>query len=506
VDNDSPPSPDDRGAKGAVAERTGSRTLAAVLLAAGKGKRMRSSRPKVLHEVAGRPGLWWVAKAAMAARPTRLIVVVGYGKDEVEEAVRSWDLPVELVFVDQGETLGTGHAVSVAERAVGNVDEVLVMAGDDPLPMGEHVRSVLRRLRRTGSAASILTTVVDDPTGYGRVVRAGGDLVEIAEESDARPEVRKVHEISTVVYAFRREDLYRALPRVGRENRQSEYYLPDVLGVLIEKGERIPVVTADFGGVWVGLNSRATLATLSRMIRARIVDGHMDRGVTFVDPDTAYVDVDVRIGRDTVIHPMTFLHGRTRIGKGASIGPGTRLVDCTVGDGADVAFSVARQSRIGPRALVGPYASLRPGTVLEEGSKAGTFVEMKNTRVGRGSKVPHLAYMGDARIGRGVNVGAGTITCNYDGYEKHPTVIGDEAFVGSDTMLVAPVKLGKRSWTAAGSAITEDVPVGALAVERAKQRVIRGYDDRQRASHQGRAPGSKRHEDPAERKGGRGRA
>ena len=218
----------------------------------------------------------------------------------------------------------------------------------------------------------------------------------------------------------------------------------------------------------------------------------MTNGVTFVDPSTSYVDVDARIGRDTVIRPMTFLEGATRVGSGCSIGPGVRLVECVVGDGADVTFSVARQSRIGRGALVGPYASLRPGTVLDERAKAGTFVEMKNTRVGRDSKVPHLAYMGDATIGRGVNVGAGTITCNYDGFDKHPTVIGDESFIGSDTMLVAPIRLGKRTWTGAGSAITEDVPEGALGVERAKQRVIRGYDDRMRASHGGRAPGSKR--------------
>ncbi len=471
--------------------------MAAVILAAGKGKRMRSVRPKVLHDVCGKPGLWHVVRAAMAARPSRLTIVVAHGKEEVEEAVRSWDLPVDVAFVDQGAPLGTGHAVMEAERAVGDADEVLVMAGDDPLPEGRHVRQVVRALRTGRTAAAILTTVVDDPTGYGRVVRSGRRLVEIAEQTDARREVRRIREISTVVYAFRRDDLFRALPRVGRENRQNEYYLPDVLGILIEKGERVTVVTADFGGTWVGLNSRATLAKLIEIIRGRIVEGHMDRGVSFVDPATAYVDVDVRIGSDTVIHPMTFLQGSTRIGREASIGPGVRLVDTVVGDGAEITFSVARSSRIGRGALVGPYASLRPGTVIEERGKAGTFVEMKNARVGKGSKVPHLAYVGDARIGRNVNVGAGTITCNYDGYEKHPTVIGDESFVGSDTMLVAPVKLGKRTWTAAGSAVTQDVPDGALAVERADQRIIRGYDDRQRAAHGGRAPGSKRHADPA---------
>jgi bifunctional UDP-N-acetylglucosamine pyrophosphorylase / glucosamine-1-phosphate N-acetyltransferase len=490
-----------------VKKQSGSRSLAAVILAAGKGKRMRSARHKVLHDVCGRPGLWYVIQAALAAKPQRLIVVVGHAADQIEAAVRSWDLMVELEFVDQGEQLGTGHAAQVAERAVGDVDEVLVMAGDDPLPTRRHVRQVLASLRRTGSAAAILTTEVDDPTGYGRVVRRGRDLVEIAEEREAGPDVRRIREISTVVYAFRRDDLFRALPRVGRENRQSEYYLPDVLGILIEKGERVSVVTADFGGVWVGLNSRATLAKLVELMRARILERHMERGVTFVDPATSYVDVDVRIAADAVIHPMTFLQGSTRIGRMASVGPGARLVDTVVGEGADISFSVARQSRIGPRSTVGPYASLRPGTVIDEGGKAGTFVELKNARVGKGSKVPHLAYMGDATIGRGVNVGAGTITCNYDGYDKHPTEIGDEAFIGSDTMLIAPLKVGRRAWTAAGSAITDDVPEGALAVERSKQRIIRGYDERQRASHGGRAPGSKRKarvDEPSKREGSRG--
>jgi bifunctional UDP-N-acetylglucosamine pyrophosphorylase / glucosamine-1-phosphate N-acetyltransferase len=494
--------------EGTVPTKRAPRSLAAVLLAAGKGKRMRSARPKVLHEVAGRPSLWHVTMAALAARPATLVFVVSYRREDVEAAVRSWSLPVEAVFVDQGEALGTAHAVGSAEGAVGRAGEVLVLSGDDPLVRGEHVRKLLGVHRRTRAAASILTTSVDDPRGYGRIVRDGTRLVEIVEEADASPEVRRIDEISTLVYAFRREDLFRALPLVGRENRQREYYLPDVLSILRDKGEKVSAVPIDLGG-GLGLNSKAGLARVARIMRARIVEEHMRAGVTFVDPDTSYVDVGVRIGADTVIQPMTFLQGATRIGKGASIGPGTRLVDTVVGDGADVAFSVVRQSRIGPRALVGPYASLRPGTVIEEGAKAGTFVEMKNTRLGKGSKVPHLSYMGDARIGRGVNVGAGAITCNYDGYEKHPTVIGDEAFVGSDTMLVAPVRLGKRAWTGAGSTVTEDVPEGALAVERAKQRILRGYDDRQRAAHGGRAPGSKRHTDPkdqSERKGGRSRA
>jgi bifunctional UDP-N-acetylglucosamine pyrophosphorylase / glucosamine-1-phosphate N-acetyltransferase len=465
------------------------RSLTAVLLAAGKGKRMKSPRPKVMHDVCGRPGLWYVARAALGARAQRLLFVVGHLGDEVEVVVRSWGLKPEPVFVDQGNPLGTGHAVTVAESEIGDVDEVLVLAGDDPLVTAEHVRRLLRVHRRTGAAATILTTSLANPMGYGRVIREGDRLVEIVEESDATASIRSISEVSTLVYAFRREDLFKALPRVGKENRQGEYYLPDVLGILREKGERISAVPVDLGGT-MGLNSRGGMAAVNRVMRARIVERHLANGVTFTDPDTAYVADQVRIGPDTVIQPMTVLEGDTRIGAGCTIGPASRLVDSVVADEAEVTFSVVRGARIGPRAQVGPYASLRPGTVVEEGAKAGTFVELKKTRVGKGSKVPHLSYVGDATIGRSVNIGAGTITCNYDGFEKFETVIGDEAFIGSDTMLVAPVRIGKRAWTGAGSSIAKDVPDGALAVERAEQRNVRGYDARKRAAHGGRAPGS----------------
>jgi bifunctional UDP-N-acetylglucosamine pyrophosphorylase/glucosamine-1-phosphate N-acetyltransferase len=275
-----------------------------------------------------------------------------------------------------------------------------------------------------------------------------------------------------------------------------------VISILKEKGERVAAVPVDFGGA-MGLNSRGGLSAAARVMRGRIVSGHQSRGVTFVDPDSAFVDVEVRIGRESVIRPLSFLEGSTRVGARCSIGPSTRIVDSTVADAADVTFSVVRGARIGRGASVGPFASLRPGTVIESGGKAGTFVELKATRVGAGSKVPHLSYMGDATIGRGVNVGAGSITCNYDGYDKHRTVIGDEAFIGSDTMLVAPVKVGRRAWIAAGSAITRDVPPGALAVERSEQRAVRGYDERKRRAHGGRAPGGSGTTGSGERKGGR---
>ena len=485
--------------------RRSTRRLAVVVLAAGRGKRLKSARPKVLHELCGRPILWHVLRAVRGPRPERIAIVLSDAGGPVEEAVRSWGVSPEPTFVEQTRRLGTGHAVATAEQAVAGFDDVLIVAGDDPLFLPEHVRGLLRAHRRTKAAGSILTTVLDDPKGYGRIVRDDrGDLLEIGEEPDASAEVRAIREVATLVYAFRRDDLYRALPLVGRENRQREYYLHDVFPILRDKGERVTLVPMDVGGVLPQVNSRAGIARAARLMRARILDEHMENGVTVVDPETTYVDVDVRIGADTTLLPLTFLQGDTRIGESCMLGPSTRIVDSRIADGAEVTFSVVRGARLGRAALVGPYASLRPGTVIDEGGKAGTFVEMKNARVGPGSKVPHLSYVGDAVIGRHVNVGAGSITCNYDGYQKHRTVIGDESFIGSDTMLIAPVRLGKRSWTGAGSVVSKDVPAGAIAIERAEQRTVRGYDDRRRKAHGGKAPGGKRAVDTPKRRGGGG--
>jgi bifunctional UDP-N-acetylglucosamine pyrophosphorylase/glucosamine-1-phosphate N-acetyltransferase len=455
------------------------RSLAAVVLAAGKGRRMRSGTPKVLHDLCGRPLLWHAVQVARAARPQRIVIVVSDGADRIRAAVATWGVMPEPVFVDQGEALGTGHAVMAAEKAVGRAAEVLVVGGDfDPVTQDD-VRALLRLHRRTGSAASILTAAVAHPGKLARVVREGTRLLQIVEGTEAPPALLRTNEVSTLVFAFRREDLFKALPLIGRENSQHEYYLNHVFPILLDKGERVSALKVDVG-LAMGANAPAGLAAARRVVQGRILARHMARGVRFVDPETTYVDVDVRIALDAVIQPMTFLQGNTRIGTGATIGPGTRIVDSVVGAGADVSFSVVRGARIGPHASVGPYASIRPGTVLAEGSKAGSFVEIKASHVGRGSKVPHLSYVGDTVIGRDTNIGAATVTVNYDGFAKHRTVIGDEVHIGSDTMLVAPVRVGRRAWTGAGSVITKDVPAGALAVERAEQRIIPGYDERTR--------------------------
>lgn len=447
--------------------------LAVVVMAAGKGKRLRSTLPKVLHPVCGQPVLWHVLRAAGPLRSDPLVVVVGHKGDEVERAVRSWGLgPVR--FVDQGEMLGTGHALMVAERAVGRAAEVLVIPGDEPLVTTRQLRDLVRIRRRRDAAAVVQTTIAADPSGFGRVVREGQELVRITEGTEAARRDPSIGEVATSVYAFRRDDLYGALPLTSSDTSQGEYYLHHVLPILKEKGERVVVHQVDNGGS-VGANSRAELAQAAAVLRRRIGFELMSAGVTIVDPERTYVDAGVRVGEETTILPDTYLEGDTRIGRECTVGPGCRIEDSVVGDGARVELSVVRGARIGPRGQVGPFTHLRPGTVLGPDTKAGSFVEIKASRIGAGTKVPHLAYVGDATIGRNVNIGAGTVTVNYDGYAKHRTTIGDDARIGSDTMLVAPVRVGRGAVTGAGSVITKDVPAGALAVERAEQRVVPGY-------------------------------
>jgi bifunctional UDP-N-acetylglucosamine pyrophosphorylase/glucosamine-1-phosphate N-acetyltransferase len=460
------------------------RTLALVVLAAGEGRRMRSHLQKVLTPVCGRPALWHVLATARAARPDRVVVIVGKEAGDVQAAVRSWGIVPEPTFVEQGKLLGTGHAVLVAEKAVGRVDDVLVANGDFDPVRPEDVRALLRIHRRTKSAATVLTAELDDPAGYGRVIREGDRLLRIAEHADATSAERRIREVATNWAAFRREQLYIALPLVGRENRQQEHYLHDVYPILGAKGERISAVLADTGGA-MGLNSRAGVADVERVVRSRVNEQLMANGVTLVDPAATYIDVGVAIGRDTRIYPLTFIEGETRIGVGCVIGPGSRVLNSRIGDRSQVWFSVVMESRIGREVQIGPWAYIRPGTVMKDGSKAGTHVEIKNTVVGEASKVPHLSYVGDSRIGKRVNVGAATVTVNYDGYEKHATEIGDDARIGSDTMLVAPVRIGKGAVTGAGSVITSDVPAGALAIERVEQKIVKGYRKRRDSQKSG---------------------
>lgn len=455
-------------------------TTAAVVLAAGKGTRFKSERAKVLHAVAGRTLLRWVLEALRPLGLERTVVVVGHQADEVAAEAAAAELP-GLVTVRQPEQRGTGHAVrcAVDAGALDDVDTVLVLPGDVPLLRADELRGVLDAHRDSGDEVTLLTARLADPSGYGRVLRDAQQRVTgIVEDRDASDAQRRIDEVGTSVYAFRRAALAAELVSLRADNDQGEEYLTDVIAPLAERGAGAVVSSAE---AVAGVNDRAQLADAGAVLRRRILQRLMLDGVTVVDPATTYVGADVEVGVDTVLLPATHLEGRTRVGRGAEVGPGSRLVDAVVADGATVHHSVVIGAEIGPDATVGPFSYLRPGTRLEARTKAGAFVEMKNTRVGAGSKVPHLSYMGDTTIGEAANIGAGSITCNYDGRAKHPTVIGDGAFIGSDTMLIAPVTIGARAVTGAGSAITEDVPDDALAVERAEQRTVPGYATRHRS-------------------------
>jgi bifunctional UDP-N-acetylglucosamine pyrophosphorylase/glucosamine-1-phosphate N-acetyltransferase len=450
-------------------------SLRAIVLAAGQGTRMKSDLPKVLFPIAGRPLVSWVLDAVAAQNPDETVVVVGHGADEVREI-----LPAGVTAVVQGERLGTGHAVMVALAAMGKVDgdTLLVVPGDSPLLKPVSLTALLAR-HGLGALATLLTARMPDPTGYGRIVRKDGEVAGIVEERDADPEQRLIDEVAVSTYAFDGRCLADALTQIGRVNDQGEYYLPDVIGLLSARGPVLSVSTDDPTEV-TGVNSHEQLAAAAEVMRRRINASWMRSGVWMLDPSRVYLDAAVTIEPGARLYPDVHLEGSTTVAAGATIGPGVFAADSVVGPGARVWYSVLREAEVGEGAQVGPFASLRPGTRMAIGSKAGSFVEIKNTVIGPGSKVPHLSYMGDATIGEGANIGAGSITCNYDGLDKHSTVIGDRAFLGSDTMLVAPVEIGADARTGAGSVITRDVPPGALAVERTEQREILDYAARRR--------------------------
>jgi bifunctional UDP-N-acetylglucosamine pyrophosphorylase / glucosamine-1-phosphate N-acetyltransferase len=469
----------------ATTKTTRTDTLTAVILAAGKGKRLKSARPKVLHPICGKPALWYVLQAALGAKPSKIVVVVAHGADDVRESVGSWGLSPKPVFVEQSEQLGTGHAVAAAEKAVGRSTNVLVLGGDyDPIPP-EDVKRLVATHRRKRSAATIATAEVDDPGGYGRVIREGDRLVQIVEHADATPAQRAIREVWVLATVFRREDLFRTLPAVGADNRQREYYLNDVFPILLDKGEAVAAIAVDTGGV-MGLNSRGGLAAVTRVVRERINAAHMANGVTLLDPGTTYIDVGVTIGAETTIGPNTTIEGDTHIGKDCRIGPSVQIVDSTIGPQATIRFAVVEGATLARHVNVGPFARIRPGTTLADNVIVGSYVEVKNSDIGTDSKVPHLSYVGDATVGKRTNIGAANVTANWDGYRKHHTEIGDDVRTGSDTIMVAPVEIGDGAVTGAGSVISKDVPPGSLAVERTEQRVIEGYRKRKDAEDRAR--------------------
>jgi bifunctional UDP-N-acetylglucosamine pyrophosphorylase/glucosamine-1-phosphate N-acetyltransferase len=451
---------------------------AAIVLAAGEGTRMRSALPKVAHEILGVPLVRWVVDAVSDAGIERIVTVVGYGGEAVT------DLVPDTETVIQQARLGTGDAVRAAAGALQDFDgPIIVIAGDVPLVRAETIAALVESWRGAGAACAVLTAFIPDPTGYGRILRdEAGAVTAIVEHRDLTGSQLDLGECNVGIYCFDSRALFDALGSITPANAQGEYYLTDVVGMLNGRDLRVTGVVLGDVNESHGVNTRVQLASAGRVLQRRINEGHMLDGVTMTDPDLVWVGRDVTIGRDVVIEPMTTLLGETHIGEGAHIGPNTRVTDSTIGAGATVEQSVLRGANVGERAVVGPNAFLRPGAVLLAGSRAGSFVEVKNSTIGEGSKVPHLSYIGDATVGAGVNVGAGSITCNYDGSEKHRTVIGDGAFIGSDTMLVAPVEIGAGAATGAGSAITKDVPAGALGIERGTQKNVEGWNDRRKAA------------------------
>lgn len=448
--------------------------LAAVILAAGKGTRMKSKLPKVLHNVCGSTMLSYVIDAVEGAGVKKIIVVVGYGADKVAREVEN-----RAQVAQQAEQLGTAHALMQAGPFLSDFKgRLLVLCGDTPLIEAGTLKDLIHSHNSAGSAATVLTAIMEDPAGYGRVIRDNtGGVVKIIEQKDASPEEKQVREVNTGIYCFECDGLFEALGLLSPDNAQGEYYLTDIIEVNVRCGRRVGAVTLKNPVEITGINDRVQLAEVESYMRGRILDDLMLSGVTVIDPRSTYVDRKVRVGRDTVIYPFTFIEGNTVIGEDCVIGPGSRLIDAVVCDGVSIQYSVVTGSSMEACCSIGPFSHLRPGNSLGREVKIGNFSEVKKSVLGDGSKVSHLSYVGDATIGKNVNIGAGTITCNYDGRNKWPTMIDDGVFIGSNTNLVAPVKIGAGAVTGAGSTITRDVPAGSLAVERAKQRVIPGWSD-----------------------------
>ena len=456
--------------------------LAIIVLAAGQGTRMKSRRPKVLHEIAGRPLVGHVLTTARSLGAAHIEVVVRHEREQVVTALAA-DYP-DAVFVDQDDVPGTGRAVQVAIDALpGDFDgDVLVLSGDCPLADVDTLSAFLDEHRAGGAPATLMTAVVDDPTGYGRVIRdADGGVDRIVEQKDASDDEAAVREINAGMYVFRSETLRRYLPEIGVDNAQGEMYLTDVPGLLRRDGDRVAASVVSDVTVTYGVNDRAQLALVGRLLNQRIVRHWQREGVTIVDPETTWIDDDAKLAPDVTILPNTQILRATVIAAGATVGPDTTLVDCEIGEDAVVKRTDANLAVVGANATVGPFSFLRPGTVLGAGGKIGAYVETKNAEIGEGSKVPHLSYVGDATIGRGVNLGASTITANYDDVNKHRTVVGDEVHTGSHTVLVAPVRLGAGAKTGAGAVVRKDVPAGALAMSVAPQRNIDGWVEKNRA-------------------------
>ena len=451
--------------------------LNAIILAAGQGTRMKSAYPKVLHKILGRPMLHYVVESAKQASADSILVVVGY---EGEQVVQS--LGPDFKYVWQREQLGTGHAVLMAEPILKDMDgDLLVLYGDTPLLGPETIKKLVEVKRDQKAVAAILTTQLNDPTGYGRIIRnSQGNIVGIIEDKDSSSEQKAIKEVNTGVYCFEIQALLKALRLLSPRNAQGEYYLTDVFKIFV--GQNLPVtgmITHQAEQV-MGPNDRIQLAVTEDYLKMKINRGLMRQGVTISDPRFTYIGSQVEVGRDSQILPGTFIFGNTKIGEGCIVGPNTRIIDSIIENNTEIAFSQVNGARIGPNNSIGPFANIRPGTITDSQVKIGDFVEVKNSQVGTGSKVPHLIYLGDAEVGKNVNIGAGAITCNYDGIHKHHTHIKDGAFIGSNANLVAPVTIGVEATVGAGSTITKDVPDKTLGISRSRQQSISKWDSKRK--------------------------
>lgn len=487
--------------------------IGAIILAAGKGTRMRSRLVKVLHPFLGRPMVLHAVDSAFRAGAERVVTVVGHQGTEVratiDKAFSGWNLG----YAEQAEQKGTGHAVMCGMEAVGDAANVLVIYGDTPLLTPQTLSKMLTSHRQSGATMTIATFENPSPTGYGRIVREGlaapgaapdgtglvmGRVMGIVEEADATDEQKKLTEVNAGMCVVKTEALIAALSRLTPHNKQGELYLTDVVADLAGRGDKVEAYLMADAIEASGINTRLQLATLEEIALTRMRTRWMDRGVSMQDPGSIRIDADVDIGEDTLLGPNVQLLGKTRIGIGCKIDAGAIVDGCELGDFVHIKpYSVVTGSRLATRTEVGPFAHLRPGTELGEKAKVGNFVETKKAKLGAGSKASHLSYLGDCELGREVNVGAGTITCNYDGVDKHKTVIGDHAFIGSDTQLVAPVVVGRYATIGAGTTVTKDIPEGALAVSRSEQRHFEGYYERRRKPRE-----DKKKADKAAKKGG----